>query len=286
MKLTVRQKGKKFNEFNFDTGPIYIGRQMGSQIFLPHRSVSRQHGVIYTDKNGTWIVEDLDSANKTFLNKHAIHRADLKDSDTLKIGEFNIKIQIKEDDSENNKQKTAIHLDDTIAEINPDIHVDIRVANSKSAPMIRIPAIRAKDILKATCALSKVRSMKSLHRQLLDIVLSQFAPLNAWVALRKEDDGPMDLEGGRKISSEAVKYSDLMMPEKIKEATEKKHYILVPQLPRGKVRSVIIAPILNGRRCHGVLYANNSSMHAAYGNEDLDYLMLLSIHAAAIMELI
>jgi len=286
MKLTVRQKGKKFNEYNFTTGPIYIGRQMGSQIFLPNRSVSRQHAVIYIDKNGAWVAEDLDSANKTFLNKHAIHRSLIKDGDTLNIGEFNIKIEIKDENSENDSHKTAIHLDDTIAEINPDIHAEVRVANSKSAPMIKIPAYRTKDILKASCSLSKVRSMKSLHRQLLDIVLSQFAPLNAWMALRKDDEGPMDLEGGRKISSETVKHADLMMPERIKEATEKKHYIIVPQLPRGKVRSVIIAPILNGKKCHGILYANNSSMHAAYTMADLDYLMLISIHAAAIMELI
>ncbi|MBW8016677.1 MAG: FHA domain-containing protein [Planctomycetes bacterium] len=286
MKLTVRQKGKKINEYNFAVGPIYIGRQMGSQVFLPDRSVSRQHAVIYTAKNGAWVAEDLDSANKTYLNKHAIHRSAIKDGDTLNVGEFNIKIQITDDESENDSHKTAIHLDDTIAEINPDIHADIRVANSKSAPMIKIPALRTKDILKASCALSKVRSMKSLHRQLLDIVLSQFAPLNAWVALRKDDDGPMDLEGGRKISSETVKLADLMMAERINEATDKKHYIIVPQLPRGKVRSVIIAPILSGRKCHGVLYANNSSMHEAYTMADLDYLMLLSIHAAAIMELI
>ncbi len=285
MKLTVRQKGKKFNEFNFKSGPIYIGRQMGSQVFLPNRSVSRQHAVIYIAKNGDWIAEDLDSANKTFLNKHAIHRATIKDGDTLKIGEFNIKILITEEAVEKNAKNPPIHLDDTIADFSPDIHAEVRIANSKTAPMIRIPASRTKDILKASCSLSKVRSIKSLHRQLLDIVLSQFAPLNVWVAIREDDDGPMDLEGGRQISSQTVKYDSLMMPDRIKEATEKKHYILVPQLPRGKIRSIIIAPILNGRKCHGVLYANNSSMHEPYTMEDLDYLMLISIHAAAILEL-
>ena len=48
----------------------------------------------------------------------------------------------------------------------------------------------------------------------------------------------------------------------------------------------ILIPILNGRKCHGILYASNSSMHEAYTMADLDYLMLISIHAAAMMELI
>ena len=146
MKLTVRQKSKKLNEYNFETGPIYIGRQMGSQVFLPNRSVSRQHAVIYISKNGAWTAEDLDSANKTYLNKRAIHRSPIKDGDTLNIGEFIIKIQIKEENNENVSPKTDMHLDDTIAEINPDIHVDIRVANSKSAPVIKIPAIRIRTM--------------------------------------------------------------------------------------------------------------------------------------------
>lgn len=286
MKLTVMQKGKKFNEYKFKNGPIYIGRQMGSQIFLANRSVSRQHAVIYTTKDGDWIAEDLDSANKTYLNKHAIHRATIKDRDTLNVGEFNIKIQISEESSENKLKKTAIHLDDTVAGMTPDIHAEIRIANSKSAPMIKIPSTRTKDILNASVIMGKVRSIKSLHRQLMEIVLSQFAPLNVWVAIRTEDDGPMDLEGGKKISSEAITFDSLMMNDKIKEATGKKHYILIPQLPRGKIRSIIIAPILNGRKCYGVLYANNSSMHEPYTMEDLDYLMLLSIQAAAIMELV
>ena len=96
----------------------------------------------------------------------------------------------------------------------------------------------------------------------------------------------MDIEAGRKISSESVKFEELMMTEKINEAITKNRYILVPQMPRGKVRSAIIAPILNSRNCHGFLYANNSTMHEPYEMADLDYLMLISIHTAALMEVI
>ena len=193
-------------------------------------------------------------------------------------------MQIGQNSEKNSKH--AIHLDDTVAEINPDIHIESRLANSKSAPMIKVPSSRAADLLSASRLLNNIRSVKTLHHQLLDIILSQFAPLNAFVAVRKEDCGPMDMEAGRKISSESIKISDLMMADKIKEATEKNRYILVPQMPRGKIRSAIIAPILNGRQCHGFLYANNSTMHEPYDMADLDYLMLISIHAAALMEIL
>ena len=284
MRLTVMQKGKKVNEFKFANGPIYIGRQMGSQVFLPDRSISRQHAVIYTSNDGSWIAEDLDSANKTYLNKHAIHRSQIKDGDTLNIGDFNIKIKIGEGEDEK-KSHNSIHLGDTVAEINPDIHTEVRQPNSKTAPMIKIPAFRAEDLLQACRSLRKARSLKSLHGQLVDIVRSQFTPLNSWAALRKEPDGPMDIEGGRKTSSEIIKLDDLMMQDKVNEAIAKKRYILVPQMPKGKVRSAIICPILYQRNCYGALYANNSTMHEAYDMADLDYLMLISIQAAALVEI-
>ena len=75
MQLTVKRGDNLVNELRFSRGPIYIGRQIGSQIFLPDRAVSRQHTVLYTTTDGKWTVEDLDSANKTYLNNETVHKA-------------------------------------------------------------------------------------------------------------------------------------------------------------------------------------------------------------------
>ncbi len=75
MRLVVKQSNGTINEFQFAQGPVYIGRGANSQVFLPDRAVSRQHAVIFTTQDGKWFVEDLDSANKTYLNDKAIHKA-------------------------------------------------------------------------------------------------------------------------------------------------------------------------------------------------------------------
>ena len=66
MRLVVKQGDRTVNELQFEKGPIYIGRHSNSQVFLPDKTVSRQHAVIYNTKDGQWVVEDLESANKTF----------------------------------------------------------------------------------------------------------------------------------------------------------------------------------------------------------------------------
>jgi len=283
MRLLIRQKGQVFNELRFREGPIYIGRHMGSQVFLPDRSVSRQHAVIYVTSEGKWVVEDLDSANKTLLNRTAIHRKPLKDGDTIKVGDFNIKVYL-EDDPEQVKKKSSIHLDDTVANVDPDIQTQTRASDAPDAPAIKLPVKRSHDFLKASRMFASVRKFDRLHRQLLDIVFAQFTASIVWVGIRHESQGDLDMEGGRKITTETIKRDHLVMAPKITKAMSKSRYILVPQLPRGEVRSIIIAPVLSGKKCYGAVYACNSKQYKPYDMTDLDYLMLLTIQAAAVIE--
>jgi len=46
----------------------------------------------------------------------------------------------------------------------------------------------------------------------------------------------------------------------------------------------MVAPVLRRSGCFGVLYAENSTDHEHYSREDLDYLILLSILVAAVVE--
>ncbi len=296
MRLSVSREGKKAADFQFDDGPVYIGRQLGSQVFLPDRAVSRQHAVMYKTETSQWVIEDLDSANKTFLNKNAIHKSEFNDGDTIEIGIFTLNVHIEDrkpdtaigiDDDETPEEK-PIHLDDTLAEVMPEIHTVIRNPNSKSAEMIRIPSRRIKDFSRASQAICATVNLKQLHRELLQILLRQFAAANVWVALREAPDEPMDCEGGRMITSESISLSQLAAQKALADAMGKSKYVLVPKLPReagrGNLRSAIVAPILKDGKSYGILYAENSIQHGHYGLTDLDYLILVTIQAAAMIE--
>jgi pSer/pThr/pTyr-binding forkhead associated (FHA) protein len=103
MRLTIKRGDDLVNELRFSQGPIYIGRQIGSHVFLSDRAISRQHTVIYTTTDGKWFVEDLDSANKTYLNNEVVHKVEIKNGDVIKVADFHIEIYMDESD----KQKAA-----------------------------------------------------------------------------------------------------------------------------------------------------------------------------------
>jgi pSer/pThr/pTyr-binding forkhead associated (FHA) protein len=284
MKLTVNQTDGSVKEFRFKRGPIYIGRHTGCQVFLPDKGVSRKHAVVY-DKGKDWILEDMDSPNKTFLNGDAIHKTKIIAGDVIRITNFSIRVDINTDDSPTQNIKL---MEDTFVPSKGDLHVEIRHPESLKAAPIKMPAKRAKDFARATRKLSSCRTIKSLHKALVDVLLPQLRALDVWVGLRTSDEGPMECFGGRKVSTEWVKKDNLAGAQCIEEIMTRCNYVLIPDLPREVtaegIRSAIIAPVLIDKKCYGVLYAENSTDHEHYVAADLDYLMLVAIHAAAVLD--
>jgi len=286
MRLVVKRGDNLVNEARFTRGPIYIGRQIGSQIFLPDRAVSRQHTVLYTTTDGKWVAEDLDSANKTYLNKLAIHKTEIKNGDIITISDFQIEVHI--DDSD--KLDTAASLEDTLHATLHDPQIVIRHLEGTESPLIRMQSKRAKDFSSVASAMCKCKNTEELATTLLDLLFRQFRTLHCWVALRKNPAGDMEIAKGRKVGGLTIRLEDLYLEPRINEAVKNQHYILVPRLPmqyegdKEKINSAIITPIVCDGQCFGVLYADNSLDHEHYGLSDLDYLILISFTVGAFIK--
>lgn len=292
MRLIVKRNGQTVNECRFDRGPVYIGRHAHSQVFLPDRAVSRQHAAIFITEEGKWVIEDLDSANKTYLNDKEIHKAEIKTGDCISIADFTIEIDLE-------AQTTSgepIHLEDTLVSASGKLsstptaarEIIVRKLDIVRAPDISLPAKRIKDFLQATEAICKTHGLDDLIKTLLSITLKQFKGYRAWCALRNLPSGSMTSHTGKSRDGSAVELSDIKLHKKITQAVDKKEFLLVPRVSsvaqEEKIRSALIAPIIDPTGCFGVLYIDNTLDHEHYSLSDLDYLMLLTIHTAAIVE--
>jgi pSer/pThr/pTyr-binding forkhead associated (FHA) protein len=303
VRLVVKQNGRTVNEFQFTKGPIYIGRQENSQVFLHDGAVSRQHAVIFNTQDGKWMVEDLDSANKTYLNDQAIHKVEIKTGDCLRITDHIIEINLKDGD----EAEKPIRSDDTLAAPAPPASAPAapagtpgappgapqifeRKLDTADAPPIRLPAHRITELLRVNEAISKAANLDELLLALLDITAKQLGTYHSWCALRNTPTGPMTHHAGRTREGQTLELSNIKLNEKINEAIEKSHFLLfifskdMSKDEKGQIRSVVIAPIVGPAGCFGVLYANNTFRDDHYNLSDLDYLMLLGMHVAAAVQ--
>ncbi len=70
--------------------PVTVGRSRDCEMTIDHGSVSRLHCVIWAE-GGQFRVRDLGSTNKTLINGHEVDASELKDGDTIAIGEITLK---------------------------------------------------------------------------------------------------------------------------------------------------------------------------------------------------
>ena len=75
--------------------PVTIGRAPGCEMQIDHRSVSRTHCMVWCEA-GQFHVRDLGSTNRTLVNEHAVDKYELKDGDTIAVGEIVLKFLRRE----------------------------------------------------------------------------------------------------------------------------------------------------------------------------------------------
>ncbi|HOK96395.1 MAG TPA: FHA domain-containing protein [Anaerohalosphaeraceae bacterium] len=288
MRLFISLGQSSVNELKFDQGPVYVGRQMGSQVFLPDKAVSRQHAVFYTTKDGNWVIEDLGSSNKTYLNSHPIHKSELKHNDVVRIADFLIRVSLEPDEDQNRRNELEDTLTVEHTAVARDLHTVERNFDALDAPPVKFAVKRIKQYHEAIELISKATKLDMLYKNLMDLLFRQFIAKHVWMAFRKAPAGPMDIEGGRQITTEHIDRTDLAVPASLAEALAGNKYLLIHQLPRQiiarGIRSVMITPILTAHTCHGVIYVANSTDHPHYSLAEMDYLILLSIHVAYCIE--
>jgi pSer/pThr/pTyr-binding forkhead associated (FHA) protein len=295
MRLVVKQNDRTVNEFQFEKGPVYIGRGETCQVRLHDRTVSRQHAVLFNTQDGKWTVEDLGSANKTYLNDQVIQKTEIKTGDRLRIIDFTIEITLDET-AENKKPahtetEKPTHSEDTIAA--PTVgssQIIERKLGTADAPPIRIPAHRVTDLLQANEKINQAHNPDELLLALLDVTSKQLGTYHSWCAMRNSPTGPMTCHAGKTREGQPLELNNIKLNEKINDAIEKSNFLLfifskdMTKEEKGQIRSVVIAPIIGPVGCFGILYANNTFRDEHYSLSDLDYLMLLGMHVSSALQ--
>jgi predicted component of type VI protein secretion system len=285
MRLVLKQKDGEVREYQFAQGPIHIGRAADSHVLLPDRAVSKKHAMIACNGEGKWTVQDLDSANKTFLNGQAVRLAPIKTGDAIRITDFTIEISLDDKPAADHVEE----LEDTLnleAGLSTPVHETVvRKPDAGHAPAMRLPAKRLTDFLQACDMICKGKNIEDLLVALLNISLKQFSAFHTWCALREQPSGPMTYHAGKRRDGHPVELSDLKLADKINQTVERGQSLVMPRVAadleeKDRIRSALIVAINAPTGCYGVIYIDNAMVHDHYTLGDLDYLMLVAIHTA------
>jgi hypothetical protein len=289
MRLVLKQKDGETRELQFEAGPIQIGRAADSHVFLPDRTVSKKHAVIVCDGDGKWAVQDLDSANKTYLNGEAVHKAEIKTGDAIRITDFTLEVNLDEHPQADHPAQFEDTLNLEAGLATPMHETVVRKPDAGHAPAMRLPAKRLSDFSQACDAICGSRNLEDLLVALLNIGIQQFSAFHTWCALREQPNGPMTYHAGKRRDGQPVELGELMLADKINHAVERAQSLVLPRVAadlesKERIRSALIAAICGPAGCYGVIYVDNAMVHDHYTLGDLDYLMIVAMHTAAVLK--
>ena len=217
MRLVLRQKDGESKEYQFAQGPIEIGRGADNHVFLPDRTVSKKHAVIVCDGDGRWEVQDLGSANKTYLNGEVVAKAPIKTGDAIRITDFTLEVSLDERPPDSSAQfEDTLNLEAGLA--TPLHETVVRKPDAGHAPAMRLAAKRLSDFSYACDAICKATNLEELLVALLNVTVQQFSAFHTWCALREQPSGPMTYHTGKRRDGKPVELGDLMLADKINQA--------------------------------------------------------------------
>jgi len=288
MNLTVSKDGVGVTELQFDHGPIRIGREIGSEVFIPDSSVSRKHAVIYNNDEGDWILEDLHSSNGTKVNGNQVWKTTLKSADIIQISGFDMLAVI----AENKQRKQATHLEDTIvntdtSELSVSDSVEIRSRDiitrdmhSEGSPMLRINNDRFRKLRNHLSDILMMDKPAALMEYLVQTALRDFHACHCWCGIMNEEATTVLESFGRNRDTTQVHFEDIMLNNHIIYSARQKEHVLVPRMLRSDKRAnlrsaLIVSFVINDGRIFAV-YIDNTCEHEHYTITDLDYLIMFT----------
>ncbi len=296
MRLIVRKDGEKDKEFSTGRPTIILGRGLDCDVILSERLVSRKHATLrYDDWAKVWMIEDMKSSNRTYLNDEIVTKNQVIAGDEIRIGEFCIEVSL-DDPPELDRNISADEtiegeevVDVAASLTTPKSETVVRRPDAQHAPAMRLAARRLTDFSQATESLCEAESLDQMLITLIDVMVKQFDAFHVWVALREQPSGPITYHSGKRRDGRKVELTDLQLQEKIIQSIERKQSSVMPRVSaqmqsKDRIRSALIAPIVRKSGCYGVLYVDNAMVHDHYSLSDLDYLMILAMHIAAILK--
>ena len=95
LRIILKFNSTVINELKIDQDEIIIGRDPDNDVQIDNVSVSREHAKIKRDSK-SYLIEDLNSTNGTFVNGKKINKKFLKKEDEISIGKHSLQVILEE----------------------------------------------------------------------------------------------------------------------------------------------------------------------------------------------
>ena len=157
LQIKISLKGRLLKTLRFSGDEITIGRDPDADICLDNPGVSRQHCRLVRGSNG-FSIQDLDSANGTYVNDSSVRRCEVRNQDVVRVGKFSLWLETV-DDRRNLDEMAGAGM--PVVEgttVLQTAQLERMLQSAQKAEAEGAPVAQAKPMLNPSVHVSKVRS--------------------------------------------------------------------------------------------------------------------------------
>lgn len=285
--VEIRHNDLSAGKQHFASGPVFIGRQAGSQIFLHSQKVSRHHASLFTDQSGKWFIQDLGSRNHTQLDGNRVDdKAPLPKRGVIQVGDFNLLFR-QEETADVQKPELPVTSSEPPKPPPPAASLpplpEGAIVRGEQQPL-QVGAFYRKHLFSVMLKLIQQPDQDLLLKTILTLTRETLSSEHVWVGLRTDYTGPIAISSGQSRDGRLI--DDRHVPAGIiSHVLDAGEYLLLPKVSASsEIGSAIAAPINTPRGRLGVLYADRLETEADFTQSDLDFLTVLASQIAVAAE--
>jgi len=276
-RLIVIKGTDEGKQFEFEGGPLGIGRDSSNQIRLHDTEISRRHAELRQGKDGSYSLVDVGSANGTFLNNQQVKECILQSGDHIQIGQSVLVYSGGKVEPE-----VETNLADRISMITrQDMELSSaiikRVSEAEGSRILAKPEqvntlwlktslANLRIMYEAIHTISHIVDLDQLLERIMDLILSSIDADHGCIMLAHPDTGEFEpkavrwrhgLNGNEKMMLSRT-IMDYVMREKqgilVSDAATDERFHAGQSIVRFGIREVICVPMKGRHETLGVLY--------------------------------
>ncbi len=290
---------------------VVLGRHPDCSVVVDDPSVSRRHAQI-VQKNGKYLLEDLESRNGTFLNRRMIQQSTrLLNGDQIRICDAlftfyldeSIQTPMPRQTQENPSQSIAnsILMEDLSDsnELSSIMHqMDVGNEDGTHYPteMVASPEAKLTALIEITKALAKTISMDKVLLRVLECLFDLFKQADRGFIVMADADGdlkPLAMKLRREDEESTIRISRTIVRHVLEkrqaiistDAASDERFDLSQSITDFRIRSMMCAPLFDAEgNSVGVIQLDSLRNSVSFQNEDMDVLATVALQAGAAID--
>ncbi len=297
MRLRVLTGDMEGYEFDVDGEVVTLGRKAENDVAIPlDPRVSRFHAQLTRGDDGTWLLEDLESTNGTFVGRRRIHApTPIVPGEAFRMGRTWLRLE--EEPPPQASAADAVMLVEGDDERRPreDVIVSVQPGTEAGPELDSTELARRFDVMREVgLTLGSTLDLDELLGEFLRSIMRVVPAERAFLLLRDPDNGeltptavwPVDDSGeemaiSRSIVERAIEERSTLL---LSDAMADERFGEVESVRDLRIRSAICAPLMRAGDALGVIFLDTTSATDVFERDDAELVSSIASQAAVAIE--